>query len=172
MTYAQFVRAYLWAPIGAGFAQVRLDHEGGSARIFCCVQARPMDWMRMGVMLANGGRIGDTQVISEEWVTRMMTGSAQNPNFGFHVWLGSPYSATRLVSAISGRRAPVSAPFLADDVMYAEGRGGQRLYVVPSAGLVAYRTGRIDFAWDDAKIINILLSGMAPGEVVLNQVEE
>lgn len=172
MTYAQFVREYLWTPIGAGFAQVRLDHEGGAARIFCCVQTRPMDWMRMGVMLANGGRVGDTQVISEEWVTRMMTGNAQNPNFGFHVWLGSPYTGTRLVSEISGRRASVSAPFLADDVMYAEGRGGQRLYVVPSANLVVYRTGRIDFAWDDAKIINILLSGMVPRDVALDAVEE
>lgn len=162
MSYAEFVREYLWQPIGAGFAQVRLDHDGGTARIFCCLQTRPMDWMRLGVMLANGGRIEDEQVISEDWVKRLMTGADLNPNFGFHVWLGSPYTGTRLVSEPGDRRAPVSAPFLADDVMYVEGRGGQRLYVVPSAGLVAYRAGRIDFAWDDAKIMNILLSGIAP----------
>ena len=54
----------------------------------------------------------------------------------------------------------MSAEFLTDDVMYVEGRGGQRLYVVPSAGLVVYRAGRIDFAWDDAKIMNILLGGL------------
>lgn len=160
MSYAQFVRQYLWEPIGAGFAQVRLDRDGGSARIFCCVQTRPMDWMRLGVMLANGGRANGQQVISEAWVNRMMSGAALNPNFGFHVWLGSPYLGTRLVSEPGNRRAPVSAPFMADDVMYVEGRGGQRLYVVPSAGLVAYRAGRIDFAWDDAKIMNILLSGL------------
>lgn len=160
MSYAAFVREHLWEPIGAGFAQVRLDHEGGTARIFCCLQTRPMDWMRLGVMLANGGRANGKQVISEEWVAQMMSGSARNPNFGFHVWLGSPYSGTRLVSEPGNRRAPVSAPFMADDVMYVEGRGGQRLYVVPSAGLVAYRAGRIDFAWDDAKIINSLLSGL------------
>ncbi|MBT6088079.1 MAG: serine hydrolase [Rhodospirillaceae bacterium] len=164
MSYAAFVRQNLWDPIGAGFAQVRLDHDGGSARIFCCVQTRPMDWMRLGVMLANGGRMDDTQVISQEWVTRMMTGGVRNPNFGFHVWLGSPYSGTRLLSEPSGRRSPVSAPFLVDDVMYVEGRGGQRLYVVPSAGLVAYRAGRIDFAWDDAKIMNILLGGLQKNE--------
>lgn len=160
MGYAAFVREYLWDPIGAGFAQVRLDHEGGSARIFCCLQTRPMDWMRLGVMLANSGRMDGQQVLSEDWVEQLMSGTARNPNFGFHVWLGSPYSGTRLVSEPGNRRAPVSAPFLADDVMYVEGRGGQRLYVVPSAGLVAYRAGRIDFAWDDAKIINILLSGL------------
>jgi CubicO group peptidase (beta-lactamase class C family) len=164
MSYAAFVREYLWDSIGAGFAQVRLDHEDGTARIFCCVQTRPMDWMRLGVMLANGGRMDDTQVISKEWVTRLMTGTALNPNFGFHVWLGSPYSGSRLVSEPQNRRAPVSAPFLADDVMYVEGRGGQRLYVVPSTGLVAYRAGRIDFAWDDAKIMNILLAGIQTSE--------
>lgn len=160
MSYAAFVREHLWQPIGAGFAQVRLDHENGSARIFCCLQTRPMDWMRLGVMLANGGQMNGQQVISKAWVDQLMTGTSLNPNFGFHVWLGSPYSGTRLVSDPGNRRAPVSAAFLADDVMYVEGRGGQRLYVVPSAGLVAYRAGRIDFAWDDAKVVNILLSGL------------
>jgi CubicO group peptidase (beta-lactamase class C family) len=160
MSYATFVRKYLWDPIGAGFAQVRLDREGGAARLFCCIQTRPMDWMRLGVMLANDGRVEGTQVVSEEWVTRVMSGTARNPNFGFHVWLGSPYSGSRLVSEPGGRRVPVSAEFLTDDVMYVEGRGGQRLYVVPSAGLVVYRAGRIDFAWDDAKIMNILLGGL------------
>lgn len=160
MSYAELVRTYLWEPIGAGFAQVRLDHEGGTARLFCCVQTRPMDWMRLGVMLANGGRLNGEQVISETWVEQLMSGTARNPNFGFHVWLGSPYSGTRLVSEPGNRRAPVSAAFLADDVMYVEGRGGQRLYVVPSADLVVYRAGRIDFAWDDAKIMNILLAGL------------
>lgn len=169
LSYAKFVREYLWDPIGAGFAQVRLDREGGAARIFCCVQTRPMDWMRLGVMLANGGRVDGVQVISEEWVDRLMSGTERNPNFGFHVWLGSPYTGTRLVSEQQGRRAPVSAEFLADDVMYVEGRGGQRLYVVPSAGLVAYRAGRIDFAWDDAKIMNILLGGLQQDDVATEQ---
>ena len=31
MRYADFVREYLWQPLGCGFAQVRLDHEGGTA---------------------------------------------------------------------------------------------------------------------------------------------
>ncbi len=160
MRYADFVREYLWDPLGSGFAQVRLDHDNGTARIFCCIQLRPMDWVRLGLMLASDGRVGDAQVLSPEWVERLMTGAALNPNFGFHVWLGSPYSGTRLISEPSNRRSPVSAPFEADDVMFVEGRGGQRLYVVPSTGLVAYRAGRIDFAWDDAKIVNILLSGL------------
>jgi CubicO group peptidase (beta-lactamase class C family) len=169
LSYAKFVREYLWDPIGAGFAQVRLDREGGAARIFCCVQTRPMDWMRLGVMLANGGQVDGAQVISEKWVDRLMSGSELNPNFGLHVWLGSPYSGSRLLSEPKGRRAPVSAEFLADDVMYVEGRGGQRLYVVPSTGLVVYRAGRIDFAWDDAKIINILLGGIRSKPAVTEQ---
>ncbi len=160
MRYAEFVREYLWDPLGGGFAQVRLDHDNGTARIFCCIQLRPMDWIRLGMMLVDEGRVGDTQVLSPEWTRRLMTGADLNPNFAFHVWLGSPYEGTRLISEPGERRAPVSAPFMADDVMYVEGRGGQRLYVVPSAGLVAYRAGRIDFAWDDAKIVNILLSGI------------
>ena len=166
MRYADFVRDYLWRPLGGGFAQVRLDHPGGTARTFCCIQLRPMDWVRLGVMLANGGRADDQQVLSKEWTERLMTGAELNPNFGFHVWLGFPYEGTRLISQPSNRRAPVSAPFLADDVMYMEGRGGQRLYVVPSVDLVIYRAGRIDFAWDDARIINTLLSGIQTADEI------
>lgn len=123
---------------------------------------RPMSWIRLGMMIVNGGQSQGSQVISKNWIEKLSQGTLQNPNFGYHVWLGSPYLGTRLISEPSKKRRPVSSKFLANDVIYIEGRGGQRLYIIPSKDLVVYRAGRIDFSWDDAKIINILINGIRP----------
>ena len=162
MSYAAFIRKYLWVPLNNGFAQVRLDKDNGTAKTFCCIQMRPMSWIRLGMMIVNGGKSEGSQVISKNWIEKLSQGTRQNPNFGYHVWLGSPYLGTRLISEPSKKRRPVSSKFLANDVIYIEGRGGQRLYIIPSKDLVVYRAGRIDFSWDDAKIINILINGIRP----------
>ena len=62
-----------------------------------------------------------------------------------------------------------SEPFLADDVVYFDGSGGQRVYVVASQDLVIVRTGpgRINpetgnFDWDDAALPNTIMRGILP----------
>ena len=90
--------------------------------------------------------------------------SPRNPNYGFQAWLGSPADGLRRYN----RNTPVgirhSAPYLADDVVFFDGGGGHRVYVVPSRRLVIVRTGAVNRPdWDDAMLPNLLLAGLAEG---------
>ena len=55
-----------------------------------------------------------------------------------------------------------SEPFVAADMIYIDGFGGQRVYIVPSQELIIIRTGRAQTKWDDAVIPNAILRGLRP----------
>ncbi len=157
--YQQYLSERLWSRLGAGPAQVQLDHPGGVPRTFCCLITTPRAWLKVGLLLLNRGRVGDDQVVPAEWVDAMTTPSPRNPNYGYLTWLGSPPGTERKYNDQTVK-AFHSAPFLAKDVIYLDGFGGQRVYVVPSKQLVIVRMGRGQFSWDDAKLPNAILAGI------------
>lgn len=160
--YAEYLSERLWSRLGAGDAYVWLDHEGGTPRTFCCLHTTARGWVRIGLLLMNQGKVGDEQVISADWVRSMTTPSEKNPNYGYQVWLGSPKGTERPYNSKTSFKAFHSAPFAAPDMIFIDGFGGQRVYVVPSEELVIVRTGRPSFTWDDAKIPNAILKGIRP----------
>ncbi len=169
MRYAQYFSQRLWQPLGAPDAAVWLDREDGSPRIFCCLLASAPAWMHVGVLMLNEGRVDGRQVVPAEWLSAMTTPSAVNPNYGMQVWLGSPASGMRTYNRESTLEVPHSEPYLADDVVFLDGAGGQRVYVIPSAELVIVRIGKSRMDWDDAVLPNALLRGRvaadpSPGE--------
>ena len=158
--YADYLRDKIWEPIGGGDARVRLDRPQGTAQTFCCIQMTARGWLRFGQLLLNRGQWDGLQVIPESWIDKVLTPS-RNPNFGMHVWLGAPFSGERRFSETRARAAiPVSAPFDAPDVFFLEGRGGQRVYVVPSQDLVVVRNGHVRMDWDDPSFLNLILAGI------------
>jgi CubicO group peptidase (beta-lactamase class C family) len=160
MTYADFVQKYFWQPLGNGAAQVRLDEPGGSARTVCCFQTTPRSWLRIAQMVLDGGQVGDVQVLSQKWIGEMTTGTLLNPKFGFHMHLARPDPPQRATFTDRVQPTKASEPFAADDVRYLEGRGGQRTLWIGSKNLAVIRIGKINFAWDDAKVINPLIAGI------------
>lgn len=160
--YADYLRERLWSKLGAGHARVRLDRPGGNAQVFCCLQARPRDWLRVGLMLAHRGEYGGQMLLSPAAFRQLTTASTMAPNFAMQqIWLGSPYHRVRSGDSRNPARGlPMSAPFAADDVFYLEGRGGQRVYVVPSLELVVVRQGEVRMEWDDAAFLNTLIRGL------------
>lgn len=159
--YARFLSERIWRPIGAADASLFLDREGGSAHWFCCLQAAAMDWVRLGELLRSNGRSKGRQLVPAEWIASMAAPSALNPNFGRHIWRGSPHAPARRYSQTIALTVPAKEPFLAEDVLFLDGAGGQRLYVIPSAGMVIVRIGRPAMEWDDSALPNILLRGLA-----------
>jgi CubicO group peptidase (beta-lactamase class C family) len=150
MRYAAFLSRFLWKPLGLHDAMVALDHEGGEARAVCCFVNTPRNWLRIGVMLVNGGRFEGRRILSAKNAALLTTPAPHNPSFGMFMQIANT----------NGRPGDTNTGYHADDLSYFEGHGGQRLYIVPSRRLVAYRTGRVDYKWDDVRFVNTLLDGM------------
>lgn len=157
--YAPWLSRTLWAPMGAGDAQVWLDRPGGNPHYFCCLQARPRDWLRVGELLRLEGRVGDKQVVDADWVRTMVAPSPLNPNFGMNIWRGSPHDPQRGYGLGVAMKVAAKEPFARDDVIYIDGAGGQRVYVVPSEALVIVRIGAPAMGWDDSRLVNLVLGG-------------
>jgi CubicO group peptidase (beta-lactamase class C family) len=167
--YAQYLSERLWSKLGTRDAYVYLDRPNGLARTYCCLQASAEDWIRVGLLHLNKGRVGGDQVVSEDWMTQVVTPSAVNPNYGFQTWLGTTYEAKRSYGKGLDTAVPHSEPFAVPGVIYFDGAGGQRVYVIPSEEMVIVRTGQggVDFKnnvflWDDAVIPNALIRGAVP----------
>ncbi len=155
--YAPWLSRVLWAPLGAGDAEVWLDRPGGSPHYFCCLQATPRDWLRVGELLRLDGRVGDAQVVDVDWVRTVVAPSPLNPNFGMNIWRGSPHAPLRSYGLGVALKMPAKAPFARDDVIYIDGAGGQRVYVVPSEEMVIIRVGKPSMDWDDSALVNLVL---------------
>ena len=163
--YAEWLSQTIWKPIGAADAALWLDRPDGSPHYFCCLQARARDWLRVGELIRQDGRFGGRQVVPAHWIERMTAPSELNPNFGLQIWRGSPYAPQRRYSAASPVTIPASEPFAADDVVFIDGFGGQRVYIVPSLALTVVRIGKARSDWDDSALINLViveLTGLAP----------
>jgi CubicO group peptidase (beta-lactamase class C family) len=167
--FADYLAERLWSRLGTSDAFVYLDREQGMARTYCCLQATAEDWLRVGQLYLGKGRIGDEQLIPESWMQMVVDPSPANPNYGFQVWLGTRHEPRRSYGPLVSVAAPQSSPFAANDVIFLDGSGGQRVYIVPSHDLVIVRTGgggidfrRGEFRWDDARVPNALLAGIRP----------
>jgi CubicO group peptidase (beta-lactamase class C family) len=160
--YADYLSSRLWQPLGAAEAGLWMDREGGVPRGFCCLFASARDWLRVGLLLAADGKVGERQLVASEWVQAMKTPSSTNPNFGMHLWLSSPRGTQRKYNDYSVK-AFHSEKFLADDIYYIDGFGGQRVYIVPSRELIVVRTGVSQLDWDDGPLINTIIRAADEG---------
>ena len=159
--YANYLSERLWKPLGSKDASLWLDRPGGTPRAYSYFMARPRDWLRLGILLADQGRFEGQQVLPAAAIAAMTTPSIRNPNYGFQLWLGSPAGGKRFYNRNTAFGVPHSSPYLADDVVFFDGGGGHRVYVVPSRRLVIVRTGAANRPdWDDAILPNLILSDL------------
>ena len=80
------------------------------------------DQARIGVLIANRGRWNGAQILSEEWIRRMLEPSRLNPRYGYLWWLNT------------GRALLPSAP---ETSFFARGAGGNLTWIDPEHDLVA-----------------------------------
>ena len=151
----QYLESELWCPLGNGPAKVWVD-PAGKARGYAGMQATLRDWARVGELIRNRGRANGEQIVPADWIAAMATPSAANAQYGLHVWLGREHTPQRAYSAGNPVKVPHSEPFEAGDIVYFDGFGGQRVYVLPSHGLTVVRIGEVDLTYDDARIPNLL----------------
>lgn len=155
--YAEFLSEALWSKLGVGDSYLWLDHEGGIPRTFCCQQTTARGWLQVGRLLVANGVLNGEQVVPADWLAQMMQPSPGNPNYGYQVWLGTEFVQERVYNPTVSVTAHHSEAFLADDIVYLDGFGGQRVYAIPSQQLVIVRTGIPQLDWDDARLPNTVL---------------
>jgi CubicO group peptidase (beta-lactamase class C family) len=159
--YSSYLSSRLWQPLGAGDASLWMDREGGLPRGFCCLFATARDWLRVGRLMLEEGRVDGQQLVPAAWIAEMRRPAPANPNFGLHLWLGSPPGRERPYNDYAVK-AVHSEPFAAPDIAYIDGFGGQRVYVVPSLQLVIVRLGKSRVDWDDAILPNAIIRAVRP----------
>ena len=120
----EFANENLFGPLGIAEAAWPADptgvtHGWGDLRLL------PGDAAKIGYLWINGGRWEGSQVVPEDWVEasssiQIETGDYWGDDYGYGWWI------------LSGDEAPGYA---------ASGRGGQRIGVFPTLGIVAVTTG-------------------------------
>jgi len=126
--YHKFIYTKLLYPLGMLHTKVESDASGlfvassysyGSTR----------DWARFGMLFLNNGIFAGDTIISKEWVDFLKTPApASDGNYAGTFWLKES----------NRERALVGVP---NDVFFADGFIGQRIYIIPSKKLVVVRMG-------------------------------
>lgn len=160
--FAEYLSQKLWRPLGAGTATLNVDAKG-QARTLCCMRSALSDWLRVGELIANGGRVGDRQVVPAGYVAEMLKPSKINPYKGLHVWLGWKPGTPEVKAEGRVLQMPTTKPYLVDDVAYLMGGGYMATWVVPSQDLVIVRWGfepPKQLGWDHSMVPNLLLADL------------
>lgn len=99
MEFSDFFESRIWDPIGAEGNAYWIEDNKGMEAVFGGMNARLKDFGRFGYMYGNGGRIGDRQVISPQWIRASTTPDAphllpgDNPlsssdlGYGYQWWI-------------------------------------------------------------------------------------
>lgn len=158
--YAQVLSTRLWQPMGASDAWVGLDHPDGHARTSSGLFATTEDWLKLGVMIVDQGRMNGRQVVDPSWIQTMSTPSAVNANYGLQLWLASPHAPRRSYNNATQAFIPAQDPFLQQDMVFFDGAGAERVYASRQARLVIVRLGPASMDWDDSRVPNLVVGAL------------
>lgn len=133
---ADFAREALFEPLGiTRFEWVKMPANGEAAAA-SGLRLRPRDMAKLGQLVLGKGIWNRRRIVSEEWITestRPRTDVAHPLQYGYHWWTDE--------GEIAGRKTTWVA---------AQGLGGQRIYIVPTFGLVvAITAGLYDSSSQD-----------------------
>lgn len=125
--YLDFPRTALFNKIGMRSAIMETDAAGtfvGSSYTY----ATPRDWARFGLLFLNNGYWRGEQILPSGWVDYSRTSAkASSGDYGAQFWLNYK---------------KVDLPNCPEDIYFADGYKGQRVYVIPSKKLVIVRMGQ------------------------------
>lgn len=108
----------LWSRFAQVEAAGLLDHRRGQMAAHCCIRAAAMDWLRMGLLVAAGGKVGEIPVLPGGHLAQMTVGSPVHPSQGFGFRLGGEGAGRQLlIVETQGRRLSI-APHTGRSVLW------------------------------------------------------
>lgn len=144
-SYYRFVNDELFHPLNINTAVIEFDTVGqpvGGAFHYLTTR----DWARLGLLLKNNGNWFGEQIVSAEWVEKMLTPSDPNPSYGYQTWLNTDQ---------------IYWPALPESTFALRGFQGQIVMVIPDHDLILVRTG-VTFAGEEgAGVVELALSAIA-----------
>ena len=123
----------LFQPIGMHSAILETDAAGnfvGSSY----VHATALDYARYGLFYLQDGVWKGKRLLPEGWVRKTCTSAPANhlKNYGYQFWLNGLNKKDTSIR---------DYPSVPSDMYYADGYGGQRIFIIPSRDLVIVRLG-------------------------------
>lgn len=158
--FVNYLHERFWCPIGNGNARLWVSPSSKSPRYYVGMFASLEDWARIGELIRNNGKVNGKEVVPKDWLDAMRRPSSTNPRYGYHIWLGNSWSPERRYRPGGSVAIPHREKYEADDVVFFDGFGGQRVYVVSSYGITIVRTGFQDLTYDDSVIVNTLIRSL------------
>jgi len=138
-----YLRRRIFVPLGIDAPFWQRD-RAGQPHLASGAALTARDWGRFGLLLLDGGRWRGHQLAPASALTECGHGSAANPWYGLGLWLNAREPAAPPppgVHRVGPEDRLIFAPDLPADLMMAAGAGGQRLYILPTPGLVVVRLG-------------------------------
>ena len=125
----QVLSELIWKPSGAATAYWRANPSTGRASVYCCLYARPIDWLMVGQFLLQNG--ADTPFLSDDmwrdWVLPDLSPPERRSGYyGLHI----------RHNVLDREGASITGPFA-----YMAGHGGQIVYLLPEQGTMVVRFG-------------------------------
>lgn len=154
----QLVTDGLWQPMGAEMdASWSLDSAlQGQAKAFCCLNARAIDYARIGQLMLQRGRVDGRQVVPESWVdavvqvrehpgetpdARRNIESPGQTDAAFYAWQWRRMPQGPLLATPPADAAQPAERLVPGTDFYAQGQHGQYIYVAPQQRTVVVRLG-------------------------------
>ena len=151
-TYERYLERRILKPLGIK-VDWQMRYDDGHPQVAGGAFMTATDWLQLGEMLRQKGMYKGKRVLKESSINELVSASDTNANYGLTCWL---VPDGEMVMKNSTTRALPS--WMPNDFFMAAGMGKQRLYIIPSKGLVAVRFGSgLSRNYSDTELLKPLL---------------
>ena len=135
---SEYASKVLWGPIGAANnATWSLDKKNGTEKVFCCFNSTARDFLKIGIMLKNEGKINNNQILSKSYINWLLS-TPELKNIDkkslFYKKKIKHYSNSWYLAKVLNKK-----------IIYARGYLGQYIVIIPEIDVVFVRLGEKDF---------------------------
>ena len=111
---SDYFTANIWQQVGADYdATWNVDRVGGYEKTFCCFNAVPRDYARIGQLILDQGVVpfDKQQVISTSWMKRITTPATRlDYGWGYGAYFWHPYPGVTLMLGLHGQYVYIDIP--------------------------------------------------------------
>ncbi len=173
LTYERYLRDRLLDPLGIQPSKWRED-GAGNVHLSAGMHLTARQWLKFGVLLAQNGDWEGKSLVDRGALAACYAGTPVNPAYGLTFWVNR-HAADPAAREVDVETWLDKEPLPEDwshaclskaapaDLVCSLGSNGQRLYVVPSAGLVIVHQGKAGKFQDAAFLGKLFGSGKGPG---------